>query len=143
MGTVALSAHDPLNGVVEMAWVTYSPRLQRTVAATEAQYLLMKYVFDDLGYRRYQWKCDSLNAPSRKAARRLGFTFEGIHRQAIVYKERSRDTAWYSIIDSEWPIVKRSLEAWLAPDNFDEGGQQIQSLSNLRDAQQGGIHRAP
>jgi RimJ/RimL family protein N-acetyltransferase len=94
-------------------------------------YLMMRRVFDELGYRRYEWKCDSLNAPSRAAAQRLGFKFEGIFRQAVVYKGRNRDSAWYSIIDSEWPHLKQAFEAWLAPENFDAAGKQKQSLREL------------
>lgn len=117
---------------VEMGWVIYSPQLQRSRLATEAQYLVMKYVFEDLGYRRYEWKCDHLNERSRKAAQRLGFTFEGTWRQATIYKGRSRDTDWLSIIDSEWPANKLALEAWLDPANFTSDGQQLKSLSDFR-----------
>jgi hypothetical protein len=92
-------------------------------------YLMMRRVFDELGYRRYEWKCDALNAPSRAAARRLGFRYEGMFRQATVYKARNRDTCWFSILDSEWPDLKPAFEHWLDPDNFDEGGRQRQSLS--------------
>ena len=105
-----------------------------TPISTEAQFLLMDYVFAQLGYRRYEWKCDSLNAPSRQAAQRLGFSFEGIFRQAVVYKGRSRDTAWFSIIDSEWPALRAAFAAWLNPDNFDAHGQQRASLTQLRAA---------
>ena len=133
IGSLALMRIDPANGVVEVGHVTFSPLLQRTVAATEAQYLLMTHVFDELGYRRYEWKCDSLNARSRRSAARLGFTFEGIFRQAIVYKGRSRDTAWYSLIDGEWPARRAALERWLAAGNFDEQGRQIQPLDAMRD----------
>lgn len=94
----------------------------------------MQYVFDELRYRRYEWKCDSLNAPSRKAADRLGFSFEGIFRQAVIYKGRSRDTAWFSIIDKEWPSLKVAFLAWLSKANFDAQGQQRQSLSSVRSA---------
>ena len=100
--------------------------------ATEAQYLLAKYVFETLQYRRYEWKCDSLNAPSRRAAERLGFVYEGTFRQAVVYKGRSRDTAWFAMIDKEWPQNKRALEQWLSPDNFDSQGKQRQSLHTIR-----------
>src|SRR5215203_2316156 len=110
--------HDPANGVIEVGSVQFSPLLQRTAAATEAQFLLMRYVFDDLGYRRYEWKCDSLNAPSRRAAERLGFVYEGTFRNAVVYRGRSRDTAWYAIADGDWPQVKQALETWLEPANF-------------------------
>ncbi|WP_405708046.1 MULTISPECIES: GNAT family N-acetyltransferase [unclassified Streptomyces] len=132
VGTLALMRQDPSNGVVEVGSVAFSPLLKRTPVSTEAQFLLMSYAFDELGYRRYEWKCDSLNAPSRKAALRLGFTFEGIFRQAVVYKSRSRDTAWYSVIDSEWPQVGKALRAWLSPDNFDGEGRQKRSLSAVR-----------
>ncbi|MDQ0618558.1 RimJ/RimL family protein N-acetyltransferase [Arthrobacter globiformis] len=132
VGTLALMRQDPTNGVVEVGYVAFSPRLKQTPLATEAQFLLMSYVFEGLGYRRYEWKCDSLNAPSRRAAQRLGFTFEGIFRQAVVYKGRSRDTAWYSIIDSEWPDVGKAFRAWLGPGNFDTEGRQRRSLSDMR-----------
>ncbi|PWW02999.1 GNAT family N-acetyltransferase [Mangrovibacter plantisponsor] len=135
-GSLALMRQDPKNGVIEVGSVIFSPRLQHTTAATEAHALLMQYVFNTLGYRRYEWKCDSLNAPSRRAAERLGFTFEGIFRQAIVYKGRNRDTAWFSLLDSEWPQVHDALSAWLSPGNFDEHGKQRQALSALRACQQ-------
>ncbi|MFF8690873.1 GNAT family N-acetyltransferase [Streptomyces sp. NPDC015144] len=134
VGTLALMRQDPSNGVVEVGSVTFSPLLKRTPVSTEAQFLLMSYVFEDLGHRRYEWKCDSLNAPSRGAALRLGFTFEGIFRQAVVYKGRSRDTAWYSVIDAEWPRVGTALRQWLSPDNFDAEGRQKRSLSDVRAA---------
>lgn len=132
VGTLALLRMEPAHGVVEVGHITFSPRLQRTPISTEAQYLLMAYVFDQLGYRRYEWKCDSLNAPSRQAAQRLGFVFEGIFRQAVVYKGRNRDTAWFSITDSEWPALRAAFVAWLDPDNFDAQGQQRASLADLR-----------
>ncbi|WP_186138998.1 GNAT family N-acetyltransferase [Burkholderia gladioli] len=134
VGTLALMRQDPAHGVIEVGHVTFSPKLKQTPLSTEAQYLLMAHVFEQLGYRRYEWKCDSLNAPSRRAAERLGFRFEGIFRQAIVYKERSRDTAWFSIIDSEWPTLRGAFEAWLAPENFDAEGRQRRSLVELREA---------
>jgi len=114
----------PAIGTIEVGHIHYSRALQRTRAATEAMYLMMRCAFDDLGYRRYEWKCDDLNAPSRLAAERLGFTYEGTHRQATIYKGRNRDTAWYSILDSEWPRVRVALEAWLDPKNFDAEGVQ-------------------
>jgi len=129
VGTLALMRIDPGNGVIEVGHVAFSPRLQRSPLSTEAQYLLMRRVFDELGYRRYEWKCDSLNAPSRAAAQRLGFRFEGIFRQAVVYKGRTRDTAWYSVIDSEWPGRRAAFEAWLAPANFDGQGRQRRRLA--------------
>jgi len=121
---------DPANGVIEVGHINYSPRLQRTAAATEAMALMMKRVFDELGYRRYEWKCDNLNAASHAAAQRLGFKIEGIFRQALVYKRRNRDTAWYSIIDREWPAVKANVDRWLEPANFDVSGRQLTSLRN-------------
>ena len=111
VGTLALMRIDPANGVIEVGHVIYSQRLKRTRMATEAMFLLMQARFDELGYRRFEWKCDSLNEPSRAAALRYGFTFEGIFRQAIVYRERNRDTAWFSIIDSEWPALRPSYRA--------------------------------
>ena len=118
----------PPVGVIEVGHIHYAPALQKTPAATEAMYLMMYRVFEELGYRRYEWKCDALNAPSRKAARRLGFSFEGIFRQATMYKGRNRDTAWFSIIDREWPMVKQAFTAWLDESNFDGEGQQRKSL---------------
>ncbi|WP_296660417.1 GNAT family protein [Paraburkholderia sp.] len=134
VGTLALMRQDPANGVIEVGSVTFSPQLQQTPLSTEAQYLLMAYAFDTLGYRRYEWKCDSLNAPSRKAAARLGFRFEGVFRQAVIVKGRTRDTAWFSIIDTEWAPLKRAFAAWLAPENFDGQGRQRVSLATLRGA---------
>jgi RimJ/RimL family protein N-acetyltransferase len=121
---------DPKNGVIEVGHINYSPLLQRKRAATEAMYLMMKRVFE-LGYRRYEWKCDSLNAPSRAAAQRLGFSYEGIFRQAVVYKGRSRDSAWFAAIDSEWPELERAFLRWLDPANFDGQGNQRLRLSDL------------
>ena len=118
----------PRFGVIEVGHIHFTPALQKTPAATEAMYLMMYHVFEELGYRRYEWKCDALNAPSRKAARRLGFSFEGVFRQAVMYKGRNRDTAWFSIIDREWPMLKQAFETWLNDSNFDEEGQQRKSL---------------
>src|SRR5229473_374530 len=132
VGVASFMRIDPASGVIEVGGINYSPRLQRTPAATEAMYLMMRRVFDELGYRRYEWKCDALNAPSRAAAARLGFRFEGIFRQAVVYKGRSRDTAWFSIIDGEWPTLKTAFERWLDPANFDESGRQRRRLSEFR-----------
>ncbi len=123
---------DPANGVVEVGHIALSPRLQRTRAATEAMYLMMRRAFDELGYRRYEWKCDALNAASRRAAERLGFTFEGVFRQAVIVKGRNRDTAWFSILDREWPAVRDGFERWLDPANFDAGGRQVRDLAALR-----------
>lgn len=122
---------DPPAGVIEVGNIAFSPALQRTPIATEAMYLMMRRAFVELGYRRYEWKCDSLNAPSRAAARRLGFRYEGIFRKATIYKGRNRDTAWLSITDDEWPAVRDALERWLAPANFDAQGRQRTSLSSL------------
>ncbi len=133
-GTAALMRIDPANGVIEVGSIAYSPRLQRSRAGTEAMYLLMRRAFDELGYRRYEWKCDSLNGPSRAAAERYGFRFEGLFRQAVIYKGRNRDTAWFSIIDEEWPAVRTAFEAWLDPGNFDEAGLQRRSLAAIRAA---------
>lgn len=119
----------PASASIEVGFINLSPALQRTRAATEFQYLMMRRAFDELGYRRYEWKCDALNAPSRKAAERLGFTYEGTFRQATHYKGRNRDTAWFSIIDSEWPGLKQRFERWLAPENFDDTGTQKRGLS--------------
>lgn len=134
IGTSSLMRIDPAMGAIEVGNITYSPRIQKKPAGTEAQYLQMRRAFDELGYRRYEWKCDSLNAPSRAAALRYGFTFEGIFRQAVVYKGRNRDTCWFSITDKEWPLVKAAFEAWLDPSNFDSVGKQKRSLVALRDA---------
>ncbi|MBK0418939.1 GNAT family N-acetyltransferase [Leucobacter sp. CSA1] len=128
LGTFSLLRHDPANGAIEVGWVAFSPALQRTPASTEAQFLLMRYVFDRLGYRRYEWKCDSLNEPSRRAAERLGFAYEGTFRQAVVTKGRNRDTAWFALVDRDWPRVREGLERWLDPANFDEQGRQLRPL---------------
>lgn len=120
----------PASGSIEVGHLNYSPLLQRTAAATEAMYLMMARAFE-LGYRRYEWKCNALNAPSRAAAQRLGFSYEGVFRQATVVKGRNRDTAWYAAIDAEWPALKAAFEQWLNADNFDEEGRQRTSLSEL------------
>jgi len=119
----------PAAGVIEVGHINYAPRLQRTAMATEAMFLMMRRVFDELGYRRYEWKCDALNVASCRAAERLGFTFEGVFRQATIYKGRNRDTAWYAIVDSDWPAIRSAYEAWLAPENFDAAGDQRTGLS--------------
>jgi RimJ/RimL family protein N-acetyltransferase len=118
-------------GSIEVGAIMYSPRLQRTTAGTEAMYLMMKRVFDELGYRRYEWQCNALNQGSMNAARRLGFQLEGIFRQANVLKGRNRDTAWFSITDEEWPAIKIAFESWLARENFDSSGRQIKSLGQF------------
>ncbi|MCO7261537.1 GNAT family N-acetyltransferase [Dickeya zeae] len=131
VGTLALMRIDAPNGVIEVGHVTYSPRMKRTRLSTEAMSLLLTYVFEDLGYRRFEWKCDSLNAPSRAAALRYGFTFEGIFRQVIVTHKRNRDTAWHSIIDGEYPALRAAYTQWLDEHNFDEEGRQIEKLTEL------------
>ena len=133
VGVASYLRIDEKAGVIEVGHINYSPALQRTAASTEAMYLMMRRAFDELGYRRYEWKCDALNAPSRSAAERLGFRFEGIFRQATIYKNRNRDTAWYSIVDGEWPGLKVAFEQWLSADNFDAAGRQRKSL-NARSA---------
>ena len=121
----------PATGVIEVGHIHFSPLIQGSAISTEAMYLMMKLVFEDLGYRRYEWKCDALNTPSCNAAKRLGFEFEGIFRQATIYKQRNRDTAWYAILDREWPLIKQAFEAWLSHDNFDPEGKQNSSLSEM------------
>ncbi len=130
-GIATLMRLDAANGVVEVGGILLARSLQRTPASTEAMYLLARHVFDALGYRRYEWKCDSLNEPSRLAAARLGFTEEGRFRNAMVYKGRNRDTDWFSITDVEWPRIRAAHEAWLDPANFEESGVQRTSLSDL------------
>jgi RimJ/RimL family protein N-acetyltransferase len=115
---------DPAQRVIEVGAIVFTRPLQRTRAATEAMYLMARYVFEDLGYRRYEWKCNVLNDASQAAARRLGFAFEGVFRQHMIVKGRSRDTAWFSMLDREWPARKVEFERWLAPENFDETGRQ-------------------
>jgi RimJ/RimL family protein N-acetyltransferase len=123
----------PEHRSIEVGHILYVPKFQRTAGATEAMYLMAKCVFDDLGYRRYEWKCNALNAASRKAALRLGFTFEGVFRQHMIIKGRNRDSAWFSMIDSEWPQCKSVFEKWLEPSNFDSHGNQRTSLSAIRE----------
>jgi RimJ/RimL family protein N-acetyltransferase len=130
-GYASFMRMEPAHGVVEVGNILLTPTLQRTAAATEAMYLMAGHVFDHLGYRRYEWKCNAENAPSRRAAERLGFTFEGIFRQHMVIKGQNRDTAWFSMLDHEWPARKRAFEAWLEPGNFDGEGRQKQPLAAL------------
>ena len=125
---------EPAQRVIEVGNILYTPALQRTRGATEAMYLMARHAFEDLGYRRYEWKCNALNAPSRQAAARLGFTFEGLFRQHMIVKGRNRDTAWFSLLDHEWPRAKAAFEAWLAPENFDEDGRQVRRLEDIRAA---------
>jgi hypothetical protein len=120
---------EPAHGVIEVGNILLTPALQRTTGATEAMYLMARHVFEDLGNRRYEWKCNAENLPSRRAAARLGFTFEGIFRQHLVVKGRNRDTAWFSMLDGEWPARKRAFEAWLDPGNFDADGRQRRPLA--------------
>jgi RimJ/RimL family protein N-acetyltransferase len=127
-GRASLMRIDPPNRVIEVGGILYSPALQRTSGATEAMYLMARYVFEVLGYRRYEWKCNALNAPSRAAALRLGFTYEGIFRQHMIVKGENRDSAWYSMLDGEWPARKLAFERWLDPANFDAAGRQITPL---------------
>jgi RimJ/RimL family protein N-acetyltransferase len=131
VGVASYLRIDPPNGVIEVGHLAYSPRLQRTPAATEAMYLMMRHAFE-LGYRRYEWKCNARNAASRSAAERLGFTFEGVFRQHMIVKGRNRDTAWYSVIDGEWPRVRAGFERWLDPANFDRDGRQRRTLADCR-----------
>ena len=133
VGVASYLRINPGVGVIEVGHINYAPPLQRTPAASEAMFLMMSRVFDELDYRRYEWKCDALNAGSRRAAERLGFRFEGVFRQATIYKGRNRDTAWYAITDQDWPAIKPAFQAWLDPANFDETGQQRRSLREIRE----------
>ena len=130
VGIAAYLRIDHANGTAEVGYITYASLVQRTTAATEAMYLMAAHAFDVVGVRRYEWKCDSLNQPSMQAAARLGFTFEGVFRQATVVKGRNRDTAWFAITDHEWPALKERFERWLDPGNFDELGHQRAPLTN-------------
>jgi RimJ/RimL family protein N-acetyltransferase len=143
VGIAALMEIQPTRRSVEVGHIVYSPALQRTPLGTEAQYLLARYAFETLGYRRYEWKCNALNAASRRAALRYGFTFEGIARQHMIAKGRNRDTAWFAMIDSEWPARKAAFERWLAPENFDADGRQRISLSALNRVAHAPTNRAP
>ena len=131
-GRQTLMRLDPANGVAEIGHIHWGPLMQRKPAATEAHYLFMRYIFDDLGYRRWEWKCNNRNEPSKRAASRFGFTFEGLFRQNMVIKGENRDTAWFSIIDSEWPQLKKAYEGWLDPSNFDTDGNQKRRLEDFR-----------
>lgn len=141
VGYASLMRADAANRGIEVGNILYTPRLQRTAGATEVMYLLARHVFEDLRYRRYEWKCNSLNAPSRRAALRLGFTFEGIFRQHMIVKRRNRDTAWFSMLDLEWLARKNAFERWLEPSNFDESGRQRQTLWKLHELASAGQHR--
>ncbi len=131
-GRQTLMRIDPAYGVIEIGNIYWGPLIARKPAATEAQFLFTRYIFDDLGYRRYEWKCNNRNEPSKRAAERFGFQFEGVFRQHLVVKGENRDTAWYSIIDGEWPALKKAYEAWLDPSNFDADGQQKKRLEEFR-----------
>ncbi len=130
VGVASFLRIDPTAGSIEVGWITFSPLIQQRPIATEAMYLMMKHAFD-MGYRRYEWKCNSLNQPSINAAMRLGMTFEGLFRQATTVKGRNRDTAWFAILDRDWPVAQSAFEQWLEPSNFDASGQQNLSLSTL------------
>jgi len=131
-GRQTLMRIDPANGVAEIGHIHWGPLMQRKPAATEAHYLFMRYIFDELGYRRWEWKCNNRNQPSKRAAARFGFQFEGLFRQNMVIKGENRDTAWFSIIDSEWPALKKAYEGWLDPSNFDTDGNQKRRLEDFR-----------
>jgi RimJ/RimL family protein N-acetyltransferase len=131
VGTASYLRLDHRHGSVEVGAIALAAELQRSTAATEAMFLMMAHAFDHLSYRRYEWKCDSLNEPSRRAAQRFGFSYEGTFRNAVVYKGRNRDTDWFSITGEEWPEVRAAFEAWLAPANFDSDGRQLRSLSQI------------
>ncbi len=128
VGRQAYLRIDPANRSVELGDVYWGPAMSRSRVATEAFFLAASHVFDDLGYRRFEWKCDSLNGPSRRAAQRFGFSYEGTFRRAVIYKGRSRDTAWYSMLDEEWPTIRAGFERWLDPTNFDDDGRQRNAL---------------
>ena len=132
LGIFSLMRVDPENGVIEVGHVNFSDALKRTRMSTEAHQLLAMYVFEELQYRRYEWKCDSLNAPSIHTAKRLGFTYEGTFRNAVIYKNRSRDTSWFSMLLEEWPLHKQAFTQWLAEENFDKKGVQIQKLESFK-----------
>jgi len=131
LGWVAYMRITPELGVIEIGHIWFAQQLRRTAAATEAIYLLARHAFDELGYRRLEWKCNALNAASRRAAERFGFAFEGVFRKHMIVKGRNRDTAWFAITDDQWPALRSGYESWLAPENFDAGGLQRRSLSNF------------
>ena len=130
VGILSLMEIRPANRVIEVGNIVYSPALQRTPLGTEAQYLIARYAIETLGYRRYEWKCDDRNAPSKRAAERFGFKYEGTFRQHMIVKGQNRDTAWFSILDGEWPARRAAFERWLAPENFDSGGRQKTKLGS-------------
>ncbi len=132
VGMASYMRPDPKNGVVEVGSVAHGPTVQRSPLTTEVHYLMARHVFEDLGYRRYEWKCHNENEPSRRSAIRYGFSFEGVFRQHVISKGTNRDTAWFSMIDGEWPLLKQAFEAWLSPDNFDRDGGQRRRLEDIR-----------
>ena len=132
VGMASYMRPDPKNGVVEVGSVAHGPAMKRSPMSTELHYLMAKHVFEGLDYRRYEWKCHNENEPSKVTARRYGFTFEGVFRQHVISRGANRDTAWFSMIDSEWPLIKAGFEAWLSPDNFDADGQQKRKLDDIR-----------
>ncbi|KKJ77741.1 hypothetical protein WH95_04655 [Kiloniella litopenaei] len=132
LGVASYLRITPVAGSIEVGHINFSPALQKTIIASEAMYLMMRYIFVELGYRRYEWKCNALNEGSKEAAKRLGFSYEGTFRQAGIVKGRNRDTAWFSILDTEWPVMEQAFSRWLAPDNFTGDGNQITSLSDIR-----------
>lgn len=134
IGRQALMRIDATHGVAEVGHIYWGPNMARSAKATEALFLTMRHVFEDLGYRRFEWKCDAANQPSRNAAKRFGFAFEGIFRQHLIVKGKNRDTAWFSVVDGEWPALKEAYVAWLSPSNFDAEGRQITALSDLTEA---------
>lgn len=139
VGMASYMRPDPTYGVIEVGSVAHGAKMKRSPLSTEAHYLMAKHVFDDLGYRRYEWKCHNENEPSKITAKRYGFTFEGIFRQHMVSKGANRDTAWFSMIDGEWPVIREAFETWLAPDNFDADGKQKRKLEDIRDSVKAGI----
>lgn len=132
VGMASYMRPDPKNGVVEVGSVAHGAKMKRSPLATEAHYLMARHVFDDLGYRRYEWKCHNENEPSKATAKRYGFLFEGVFRQHMISKGQNRDTAWFSMVDGEWPVIRDAFEAWLSPANFDAEGAQKQKLEDIR-----------
>lgn len=132
LGCASYMRIEPAHRCIEVGSILYTTSLQRTVAATEAMYLMARHVFEDLGYRRYEWKCNALNEPSKRAALRLGFSYEGLFRQHMIVKGKNRDTAWFAMLDTEWPSRKAAFEQWLDPANFDADGKQIRPLTDFR-----------
>ncbi|MFP5077134.1 GNAT family N-acetyltransferase [Rhizobium sp. YIM 134829] len=143
VGMASYMRPDPANGVIEVGSVAHGAAMARSPLSTELHYLMARHVFEDLGYRRYEWKCHNANEPSKVAAERLGFTFEGVFRQHMVAKGANRDTAWFSMIDGEWPLLKAAFEAWLAPDNFDGEGRQRRRLEEIRSSLTGAGEAKP